>query len=232
MKKQVIQEVDIEQPKPHPRCAGVYRQIENDEFIEEIKSNGIIHPPIVDKQYRIIGGERTIEAAKKAGYKTIKVCIVDVADSEAPVYRVFSNTIRDKTDSEIFMELKILREFYGKKQGKRPVLHELQADLDKCDLRTKMVKITGLSATKIQRVEKLGQKGLLDYADFGEIPVTALYNSAEAKNNDVSSFKAEEIISLTPRCCNACHQETGKIVFTKASELHYKNKIDNSEILF
>jgi hypothetical protein len=232
MKKQVIQEVDIAQLKSHPGCAGIYRTIFNEEFIEEIRNNGILHPPIVDKQYRIIGGERTIEAAKKAGYKTIKVCVVDVTESEAPVYRVFSNTIRDKTDSEIFMELKILREFYGKKQGKRPILHEVQADLDKCDLRTKMVKITGLSATKIQRIEKLGQKGLLDYADLGEIPITALYNSVEAKNNDASSYKAEEKISLESKCCNACHQETGKIVFTRASELHYNNNIDKDDILF
>lgn len=232
MRKQVIEEVDIAQLKPHPRCAGIYRKIDSDEFAEEIKNNGILHPPIVDKQYRIIGGERTIEAAKKAGHKTIKVCIVDVTESEAPVYRVFSNTIRDKTDSEIFMELKILREFYGKKQGKRPMLHELQADLDKCDLRTKMVKISGLSATAIQRIEKLGQKGLLDYADFGEIPMTALYKSAEGKNKELAELTAEEIIPLEPKCCKTCDQPTGKIVFTRATELHYKDRTEDDQILF
>lgn len=232
MKKQVIQEVDIAQLKSHPGCAGIYRTIFNEEFIEEIRNNGILHPPIVDKQYRIIGGERTIEAAKKAGYKTIKVCVVDVTESEAPVYRVFSNTIRDKTDNEIFIELKILREFYGKKQGKRPILHELQADLEKCDLRTKMVKITGLSATAIQQIEKLGQKGLLDYADFGEIPVTALYNSAEGKNEELSSITAEKVISLDPECCKTCKQPTGKIVFIRGNKLVYKDKTENDQILF
>ena len=125
-----------------------------------------------------------------------------------------------------------MREYYGTKQGKRPVLHELQTELEKLDLRAKMAKITGLSPTKIQRIERMGEKGLLDYADAGQIPITALYNSMEAKNNDVSKYTAEEVISLEPICCKACHQATGKIVFTRYNELRYKAQTDESQILF
>lgn len=232
MIEQVIQEVDIAQLKAHPKCANIYRKLNNVDLAAEIAKNGILHPPIVNKKFQIIGGERTVEAAILNGFKRIKVCVVDVSDSDAPAYRVFSNTIRDKTESEIFQELLILRKFYGTRQGKRPVLHEKEAGLEQDDLRTKMSKITGLSATKIQRIEKLAEKNLLAYADSNIIPITALYNSAEEKNNDVSSYKPAVEIPLVQTCCNACRQPTGRIVFTRANTLQYREHTDEDQILF
>lgn len=232
MKKQTIKEVDIAQLIQHPKCANIYRKFDNSELAEEIKVNGILHPPIVDKFNRIIGGERTIEAAKNIGYTKIMVCIVDVAEDDAPAYRVFSNTIRDKSAAEIYQELIILRDFYGKRQGKKPVIHEVQTELDILPLRKKMAKITGLSETNIQRIEKLGELNLLSYSDLDSIPKTALYNSVEQKNNDITSFKPAEVIPLNAVCCNQCKQPTGRLVFTRASQIQYKDQTGADQVLF
>jgi hypothetical protein len=232
MKSQKIEEVDIAQLKPHPRCATIYRKLDNTEFTEEIRANGILHPPIVDTHNRIIGGERTIEAAKNIGYTKIKVCVIDISEEDAAAYRVFSNTIRDKSAAEIYQELIILRDFYGTRQGQRPVIHELQTELDLLPLRTKMAKISGLSETNIHRIEKLGKLNLLSYSDTGSIPVTALYNSAEQKNNDVSNYKPVEEIPLNAVCCNQCKQPTGRLVFTRAEKIQYKDQTGADQILF
>lgn len=232
MKRQKIEEVDIAQLKPHPRCATIYRKFDNAELTDEIRANGILHPPIVDTQNQIIGGERTIEAAISIGYTKIKVCVVDIAEEDAAAYRVFSNTIRDKSAAEIYQELIILRDFYGTRQGQRPVIHELQTELDLLPLRTKMAKITGLSETNIHRIEKLGKLNLLSYSDTGSIPVTALYNSAEQKNNDVSNYKPVVEIPLNAVCCNQCKQPTGRLVFTRAEKIQYKDQTGADQILF
>jgi hypothetical protein len=232
MKKQTIKEVDIAQLISHPKCANIYRKFDNTEFTEEIRSNGILHPPIVDMHNRIIGGERTIEAAKNIGYTKIKVCVVDVAEEDAAAYRVFSNTIRDKSAAEIYKELIILRDFYGTRQGQRPVIHELQTELDLLPLRTKMAKITGLSETNIHRIEKLGKLNLLSYSDKSDGLVTALHKAAEQKNNEISSYKPAEVIPLNAVCCNQCKQPTGRLVFTRASQIQYKDQTGADQILF
>lgn len=232
MKTQKIVEVDIAQLKPHPSCVNIYRKFDNTELTEEIRRNGIIHSPIVDIHNQVIGGERTIEAAKNIGYTKITVCVVDVSEEDAPAYRVFSNTIRDKSAGEIYQELLILRDFYGTRQGQRPIIHELQTELDLLPLRTKMAKITGLSETNIHRIEKLGKLNLLSYSDASSIPVTALYNSAEQKNNDVSNYKPVEEIPLSAVCCNQCKQPTGRLVFTRAEKIQYKDQTSADQILF
>lgn len=232
MKKQKIEEVDIAQLILHPKCEGIYRKFDNTELADEIKKNGILHLPNVDVEGKVLDGVRTIQAAISAGYTKIKVNVVDVSDEDAPAYRVLCNTMRVKSDGEIFQELKILREFYGTKQGKRPVIHEKESGLENLDLRSRMAKITGLSQTKIQRIEKLGQLNLLSYSDTNVIPLTALYNSAEQKNNGVSNYKPVEEISLNVVCCNQCRQPTGKLVFTRAGEINYKDQTGADQILF
>jgi hypothetical protein len=232
MKRQKIEEVDIAQLKPHPRCANIYRKLDNVEFTEEIRNNGILHPPIVDTQNRIIGGERTIEAAMSIGYTKIKVCVVDVSEDDAPAYRVFSNTIRDKSATEVYQELIILRDFYGTRQGQRPVIHELQTELDLLPLRKKMAKITGLSETNIHRIHKLGKLNLLSYADKSDGLVTALHKAAEQKSNGIANYKPIVEIPLTAVCCNQCKQPTGRLVFTRAKEIQYKDQTGADQILF
>lgn len=232
MRKQITEEVNIDRLIPHPKCESIYRKIDSAELASEIKTNGILHLPIVDPQYRIIGGERTVEAAKLAGYKTIKVTIADIEENDAPAYRVFSNTIRNKSESEIFTELKILREFYGTRQGKRPMLHENQAAVEHETLRAKMEKVTGVNETKIQRIENLAQHNLLAYADQNSVPKTAMYSAMERKTSDITEYVPEVKIPIEPICCNACKQPLGRLVFTIADKLQYKSDTPNDQIQF
>ncbi|HXD93886.1 MAG TPA: ParB/RepB/Spo0J family partition protein [Bacteroidia bacterium] len=232
MIKQKIEEVDIAQLKPHPKCANIYSKLDDTELCKEIEKNGILHPPVVDNQYRIIGGERVVEAAKLIGLKKIKVSVVDVSEEDAPAFRVFTNTIRNKSYSEIFKEVSILRAFWGTRQGQRPVMMEDQAEVEKLNLRERMEKITGVDGSTIYRVETLGKKNLLCYADTGAIPLTALIAAVKDENGNELCYKPIEEISLNPVCCEKCHQPTGRIVFTKANELAYKDQTSNNEIKF
>jgi hypothetical protein len=232
MKKQITEEVDIAQLLPHPKCESIYRKIDNDDLANEILANGILHLPIVDTQYRIIGGERTVEAAKLAGYKTIKVTIVDISEEDAPAYRVFSNNIRNKSDTEIFIELQILREFYGTRQGKRPVMHESQIAVENEPLRTKMEKVTGVNGTKIQRIENLAQHNLLAYSDKNSVPKTALYNAMERKATDINKYQASVSVPLVSKCCEQCKQPVGRIIVTRANTLQYKSDTPDDQIRY
>lgn len=232
MKQQITEEVEITRLLPHPKCERIYRKISSETLAEEIRTNGILHLPIVDTSYRIIGGERTVEAAKLAGYTSIKVTVVDVEENDASAYRVFSNTIRNKNESEIFIELQILREFYGSRQGQRPILHENQAAVENDNLRAKLEKVTGVNETKIHRIENLAEHNLLAYADKNSLPKTAMYVAMEKKTSDIEEYVPEVKIPLTPTCCNSCKQPLGRIVFTVADKLQYKSNTPDDQIQF
>lgn len=231
MINQIIKEVDIDQLMPHPKCANIYSKFDNTELSLEIKTNGILHPPVVDTQYRIIGGERVVEAARLIGYKTIKVNMVDVSEEDAAAFRVFTNTIREKSYSEKHTELSILRKFWGTRQGKRPELRGDQSELEKLDLRSRMEKVTNIDGTTIHRLERLGKKNLLCYADAGIIPITTLDQAAKDENAECDYVPVTRI-SLDSACCEKCQQPTGRIIFTNANELKYKDNTEENQIQF
>ena len=96
---------------------------EMDEFVKNIKENGVILPVIVrpkeDRTYEMISGHRRKRACELAGIAEIKAIVRDMTDEEAIIQMVDSNKQREKIlPSEKAFAYKMKLEAL-KKQGKR-----------------------------------------------------------------------------------------------------------------
>lgn len=52
------------------------------ELAEDIKENGLINPPVVNKEYVLLAGERRVRACKSLGWEQIEVRMMDTRDAE------------------------------------------------------------------------------------------------------------------------------------------------------
>ena len=53
-----------------------------EELAEDIKENGLINPPVVNKEYHLLAGERRLRACKLLGWERIEVRMMDTRDAE------------------------------------------------------------------------------------------------------------------------------------------------------
>lgn len=103
-----------------------YQVKENEEmedFVENIKENGVIHPVIVrtkeDGTYEMISGHRRKRACELAGIKEIPAIVREMSDEDATIFMVDSNKQRERIlPSEKAFAYKMKLEAM-KKQGKR-----------------------------------------------------------------------------------------------------------------
>lgn len=94
----VTQEIDINQivSNPHqPRIA--FDEGKLDELAQSIVTHGIIQPLVVSKSekgYELIAGERRLQAAKKAGLKTVPVVVREAKEKEKLELAIVENVQR------------------------------------------------------------------------------------------------------------------------------------------
>jgi len=89
--------LDIERSPYQPRRE--FREEELRELAESLKNNGLVQPPTVRKlasgKYELIAGERRLRAAQLAGWKKIRVTLVDADDQTAAVMTTTENLQRE-----------------------------------------------------------------------------------------------------------------------------------------
>lgn len=52
------------------------------ELADDIRENGLINPPVVNKEYELLAGERRLKACKSLGWEQIPVTMMDTRDAE------------------------------------------------------------------------------------------------------------------------------------------------------
>lgn len=52
------------------------------ELADDIKQNGLINPPVVNKEYELLAGERRLRACKSLGWQQIEIRMMDTRDAE------------------------------------------------------------------------------------------------------------------------------------------------------
>ena len=52
------------------------------ELADDIKTNGLINPPVINKNYELLAGERRLRACKALGWQQIEVRMMDTRDAE------------------------------------------------------------------------------------------------------------------------------------------------------
>lgn len=72
--------VDIDKVVVGDRIRKDFGDIE--ELADDIKENGLINPPVINKSYVLLAGERRLRACKLLGWPTIEVRMMDTRDAE------------------------------------------------------------------------------------------------------------------------------------------------------
>lgn len=131
---------------------------EMEDFVENIKQKGVIHPVIVrpkeDGTYEMISGHRRKRACELAGIKEIPAIVRDMSDEDAIIYMVDSNKQREKIlPSEKAFAYKMKLEAM-KRQGQRSDLTS-RPMVDKLKSADIMGEEVGESGRQIQRYIRL-----------------------------------------------------------------------------
>ena len=131
---------------------------EMEDFVENIKQKGVIHPVIVrpkeDGTYEMISGHRRKRACELAGIKEIPAIVRDMSDEDAIIYMVDSNKQREKIlPSEKAFAYKMKLEAM-KRQGQRNDLTS-RPMVDKLKSADIMGEEVGESGRQIQRYIRL-----------------------------------------------------------------------------
>ena len=93
--------VDINKIKVVDRIRKDFGDIQ--ELSEDIKKNGLINPPTINKEYRLLAGERRLRACKLLGWTQIEVHMLDTKDEahDLDVELSENNMRRNFTGSEL-----------------------------------------------------------------------------------------------------------------------------------
>lgn len=225
-----------------------YQVKENEEmedFVENIKENGVIHPVIVrpkeDGTYEMISGHRRKYAAKLAGLREIEAIVKNLDDDEATILMVDSNIQREEVlPSERAFAIKMKLEAM-KHQGKNIDIddEETSRPLDgKLESAEIMGKEVGESARTIQRYIRLTKliPELLDEVDSKRIafrPAVELsYLSDENQYVVLNKLEFDEVSpSLSQAIILKKMEQEGTITEERIEELLDKEKPNQKEFI-
>ena len=103
----------------HPFAEQIYHVSDIDILANSMKTEGLLHDIVVDKESRIISGRRRWLAAKQLGWQEIRASIIDnLTDAEVQQLIISSNQQRKKTFMEFLSEARYVLGTLGTSQGK------------------------------------------------------------------------------------------------------------------
>lgn len=110
----------VDQLRPHPDNANIYRDAADPELIASVKEKGIQQPLIVTYDDRIISGHRRHEAARINGIQEVDVLVCEERDENEIRYLIVHNNYsRKKTNEQIGREAIIVWEVEQERARKR-----------------------------------------------------------------------------------------------------------------
>ena len=125
--------IEINKVKVNERIRKDFGDIQ--ELAEDIKTNGLINPPVVTPDYELIAGERRLRALKELGYNQIEVRIMTVNDALHQLKLEISENEnrKDFSFNEKMTWAKMLEVEYGKiaKENQLSGLKNQESSFDK-----------------------------------------------------------------------------------------------------
>ena len=120
-----MQQININELKPHPRNNEFFDDMSGEkwkEFIESIKTRGVIEPIVITPDKVIVSGHQRVRACKELGIKTV-MCDVHTYNSEDEILQdLLETNIRQRGDvggsaKKVGLRIKELERIYGIKNG-------------------------------------------------------------------------------------------------------------------
>lgn len=144
------------------------------ELAEDIKKNGLINPPTINKEYRLLAGERRLRACKSLGWTQIEVHMLDTRDAahDLDVEMSENNMRRNFTGSELAKGIRRQMAIESEKAHERMLSGKAQDPSETfpkgraSDAAGSAFGISGKQAEKVVFVDD--HRDMLDPADFAE----------------------------------------------------------------
>ena len=182
-----MQQININELKPHPRNNEFFDDMSGEkwkEFIESIKTRGVIEPIVITPDKVVVSGHQRVRACKELGIKTV-MCDVHTYNSEDEVLQgLLESNIRRRGDvggsaKKVGLRIKELERIYGIKNGGDRGNQYKEADSNNYNLpkQTDLAEKLGMSMQTLQNYKKLTEMipELEELVDTGiATPTTAL----------------------------------------------------------
>lgn len=146
-----------------------------EELAKDIEQNGLINPPVVNKEYTLLAGERRLRACRMLGWEQIPVTMMDTRDAEHELnIEISENDCRkDFSKAErvdyMYRLMRIEKEKARERQGERTDIQQKFAESDKGQARDKTAAAFGVSGETMRKeMQILENKDLLTPEDFSE----------------------------------------------------------------
>lgn len=142
------------------------------ELADDIAANGLINPPTINKEYRLLAGERRLRACKLLGWTQIEVHMLDTQDEahDLAVEMSENNMRRNFTGSELAAGIRRQMELESAKARER-MQDPMQtfAEGQKGTARDKAAEHFGISGEQARKTVFVDEhRDLLDPADFAD----------------------------------------------------------------
>lgn len=120
-----MQQININELKPHPRNNEFFDDMTGEkwtEFLESIKSRGVIEPIVITPNKMIVSGHQRVRACKELGINTV-MCDIHTYDNEDQILQdLLETNIRQRGDvggsaKKVGLRIRELERIYGIEHG-------------------------------------------------------------------------------------------------------------------
>lgn len=179
------------------------------ELAADIEQNGLINPPVVNKEYALLAGERRLRACKMLGWEQIPVTMMDTRDAEHELnIEISENDCRkDFSKAErvdyMYRLMRIEKEKARERQGTRTDIVQNFAKGDTGKARDKTAAAFGVSGETMRKeMQIVENKDLLtpeDFADWdeGRLSTNKAFKKVKAQLEQVQQEKQAAAEALT-----------------------------------
>ena len=221
-------EFNITELSPHPRNTEFFDDMSGEkwnEFLESIKTRGVIEPIVITQDKVIVSGHQRVRACKELGITKI-ACDVHHYDSEDEILQdLLETNIRQRGDvggsaKKVGLRIKELERIYGIKEGRPEKLPNNSVVKSQSDIATQM----GISVDTLQNYKLLAEMipELSDLVDTGVVTKT----TALALMKELPEKEQIELISSLP----SGQKYTQKQIKEKVDEIKKKADENMNEV--
>lgn len=173
------------------------------ELADDIRENGLINPPVVNKEYELLAGERRLKACKSLGWEKIPVTMMDTRDAEHELnIEISENDVRkgfSKAERADYMKrLLKIEQAKASERMKDPTKNSSEGES-----RQIVSKQFGISHDTMRKeIEIVKNKDLLDPSDFadwdeGKLSTNKMYQKLKRESAE-KDRKIRELESREP----------------------------------
>lgn len=153
-----MQQINIDELKPHPRNNEFFDDMTGEkwnEFLESIRTSGVIEPIVVTTDMVIVSGHQRVRACKELGIPEIMCEIKTYKDEDSVIKDLLETNIRQRGDiggsaKKVGRRIKELERLYGIREGRPEKLPNISA-VTQSDLATQL----GISVDTLQNYKML-----------------------------------------------------------------------------